>query len=112
MRGEFAKPGQMDWAVLCSVGRVSSILVFWNGSETNPANITKMKDIDRLQSGADNTMVYSREMGSVDRNYITVHYKAYGGPKPPTIDHKGIKTIFLLGKHLSFIISTKRSGSS
>ena len=34
IRGEFLKPGQTDWAVLCSVGRVSSILVFWNGSET------------------------------------------------------------------------------
>jgi hypothetical protein len=34
---DFARPGQTDWAVLCSVGRVSSVLVFWTGSETNPA---------------------------------------------------------------------------
>ena len=30
IRGEFAKPGQTDWAVLCSINRVSSILVYWN----------------------------------------------------------------------------------
>ena len=95
IRAEFAKPGQTDWAVLCSVGRVSSILVFWNGSETNPAKIAKMKDIDRLQSGADNMIVYSRLIEPVDRAYITLHYKAYGGPKPPPIDHKGINDIFV-----------------
>ena len=49
IKGEFAKPGQIDWAVLCSIGRVSSILVFWSGSETNPAEIEKTKDMDRLQ---------------------------------------------------------------
>src|SRR6266571_7420509 len=32
IKGEFSKPGQTDWAVLCSVNRVSSILIFWNGS--------------------------------------------------------------------------------
>src|SRR5689334_18492660 len=30
IKGQFAKPGQTDWAVLCSIERVSSILVFWN----------------------------------------------------------------------------------
>jgi hypothetical protein len=49
IKGEFSKPGQTDWAVLCSVGRVSSVLVFWNGSETNPAEIAKRNDVDRLQ---------------------------------------------------------------
>lgn len=95
IRAEFAKPGQTDWAVLCSVGRASSILVFWNGSEINPARIAKTKDIDRLQSWADSKMVYSRQIEPVDRAYITVHYKTYGGPKPPPIDHKGINDIFV-----------------
>src|ERR1700689_5979889 len=31
IKGEFAKPGQTDWAVLCSIGQISSFLVFWNG---------------------------------------------------------------------------------
>ena len=37
----------------------------------------------------------SREIEAVDRNYITVHYRAYGGPKPPPIDHKGINDVFV-----------------
>src|SRR5437773_4814742 len=36
IKGEFARPGQTDWAVLCSVKSVSTILLFWNGSENNP----------------------------------------------------------------------------
>ncbi len=31
IKGEFEKPGQTDWAALCSVKGVSTILVFWNG---------------------------------------------------------------------------------
>ena len=33
IKGQFARPGQVDWAVLCSLKGRSSILVFWNGSE-------------------------------------------------------------------------------
>src|SRR5688572_21225806 len=29
IQGEFARPGQKDWAALCSSGGSSSILVFW-----------------------------------------------------------------------------------
>jgi len=36
IRGEFQQPGQLDWAVLCSRARVSTILVFWKG---NPAEV-------------------------------------------------------------------------
>src|SRR5215470_8677671 len=33
IKGQFAKPEQLDWAVLCSVKGVSTVLVFWNASE-------------------------------------------------------------------------------
>jgi len=44
IKGEFARPGQIDWAVLCSVKGVSTILVFWNGSENNPAALLPAAD--------------------------------------------------------------------
>lgn len=94
IKGEFLKPGQTDWAVLCSVGRVSSILVFWNGSETNPAEIVKRKDLDRLQSWVGDQIVFSSAIASVGRGYILEHYRAYGGDKPPAIDHQGINNMF------------------
>jgi hypothetical protein len=50
IKGEFAASGQTDWAVLCSVKGVSTILVFWNGSEKNPAAIAPMEDRNYLQT--------------------------------------------------------------
>ena len=95
IRGEFAKPGQTDWAVLCSVGRSSSILIFWNASEVNPARIAETKDSDRLQSEEGGKMVYSRAITPVGKTYITQHYKAYGGVPPPPIDHQGVNDAFV-----------------
>ena len=95
IRGEFQKPGQTDWAVLCSVRRVSSILIFWNGSEIKPAEIAKMDDIDGLQGWAGGKAVYSRLIDPVGKRYIIDHYQAYGGPKPPPIDHQGINDVFV-----------------
>ncbi len=94
IKGQFSKPGQTDWAVLCSVGGVSSVLVFWNGSAANPAQIEKRNDVDRLQSWVGNKLVYSSAIAPVGRGYILEHYKAYGGEKPPPIDHEGINDLF------------------
>src|ERR1700689_3089894 len=70
IKGEFAKPGQTDWAVLCSVGQVSSILIFWNASEINPGQIAEMKDVDRLQSWGGDKLVYSRAITPVGKAFI------------------------------------------
>ena len=94
IKGEFSKPGQTDWAALCSVGRVSSVLVFWNGSETNPSEIAKRNDVDRLQGWGGDKIVYSSVITPVGRGYILEHYKAYGGVKPSAIDHEGINDLF------------------
>ncbi len=95
IKGEFAKPGEADWAVLCSVGRVSTILIFWNASEIKPAEIAMMNDLDGLQGWGDDKVVYSREIEPVGKQYVIDHYTAYGGPKPPPIDHQGINDVFV-----------------
>jgi len=94
IRSEFAKPGQKDWAVLCSVRGVSTILVFWNGSEKNPAAIAAEPDSNFLQVFNGRQFVW-REISAVDKDYIVKHYEAYGGTKPPPIDHYGIDDGFL-----------------
>ena len=94
IRGAFTKPGQMDWAVLCSVNGTSSILVFWNGSERNAAEVAPVKDIDFLQGDVGDKIVYSRGLSVVGRDYIIERYQAYGGPTPPPIDHQGIDDAF------------------
>lgn len=95
IHGEFARAGQTDWAVLCSVNRVSSILVFWNGSESSPASIARRNDRDFLQGITGDKIGYSREINPAGKAFIMQHYQAYGGPKPPKIDHQGIDDAFL-----------------
>src|SRR6266550_8097678 len=59
VHGEFTKPGQTDWAVLCSQRGVVTMLVFWNGSESEPAQLAKGTD----------GVSFSREIGPVGREY-------------------------------------------
>ncbi len=96
VRGQFARSGQFDWAVLCSRNRVSSILVFWNGSTKSVAEIASSDDKGFLQTidGAGN-VGFSRAIGVVAKDYILEHYREYGGRKPPQIRHQGINDAFV-----------------
>ncbi len=95
IKGEFTRQGQTDWAVLCSVNQVSTILVFRNASERNPSELAREIDIGKLQAVGGDASAYSRAISSVGREYILSHYRAYGGPKPPTISHEGINDAFV-----------------
>jgi hypothetical protein len=85
----------MDWAVLCSVNGASSILVFWNGSASNPAELAGSEDKNYLQGLGGDKIGFSRGISAVGKAFITQHYQAYGGPKPPPINHQGINDAFL-----------------
>jgi hypothetical protein len=95
IKGEFAKAGQTDWAVLCSVNRVSSILIFWNGSVESVSEIEKRPDIDHLQGWDGGRVIYSRHIAPATADFIAGHYEAYGGPKPPPLDHLGVDDQFV-----------------
>lgn len=95
IKGEFARPGETDWAVLCSVKGLSTILVFWNGSKKNPAAIAAREDRNFLQGITPDEIGYSRGITPVGKNFIMRHYDAYGGPRPPPIDHQGIDDAFV-----------------
>src|SRR5271167_3823015 len=94
IKGEFFRKGQSGWAVLCSSGGRSSILVFRSDSDSNPDEIAASPD-HRFLNTWQGRMVYLREISAVDQELILRHYRAYGGPKPPPIDHKGIDDAFL-----------------
>ena len=54
-------------------------------------------DIDYLQGVGGNEIGYSRAISTVGRAFILSHYRAYGGRKPPAIDHQAIDDA-LVGK--------------
>ena len=95
IKGEFAASGQTDWAVLCSVKGVSTILVFGNGSEKNPAAIAPMEDRNYLQTKRTGACSgYSRRITPVGKGFIMRHHDPYSGPTPP-VDHQGIDDAFV-----------------
>lgn len=94
IRGEFARRGQSDWAVLCSRDHHSTVLVFWNGSGDSVAVLGSVPDAGFLQGVGDNRIGFSRIIGVVKGDYILDHYREYGGPQPPPIDHDGIEDAF------------------
>ena len=85
VKGEFAKTGQTDWAVLCSTRRqIGNILVFWNGSELNPSEV----DVGSLG-------LYTT-IGPVSEPSITKQHSTQGpfiNGLPLEIDHQGIGSV-------------------
>ena len=81
IKGGFAKSGQTDWAVLCSVQGSTHLVVFWNGSAANSTELVKNPH-----------RIFDWFVRPVDRKFIMDHYRAYGGPMPPPIDHQGIES--------------------
>lgn len=93
--GSFLRKGQKDWAVLCSSGGVSSIIIYWGGSISKTSRVSSAADRGYLQGIGDGKIGYSRYIDVVGRKYIAEHYKTYGGAKPPPIDHDGINVAFV-----------------
>lgn len=90
IEGEFAIPGQKDWAALCSTKGSSHIHIFWGGPNTCPSVIAERPDKDYLYKQSSGTREYYRGLGKVGEKFIMEHYEAYGGPKPPPITHDAI----------------------
>lgn len=95
IRGEFFARGEAGWAVLCSVNNSTALLAFRNDRDTDPDTVTTSEDRNYLQGLDGDTIRYSREITAAGRDFIIRHYRAYGGPEPPPIDHHGIDDAFL-----------------
>ena len=95
IRGEFARARQRDWAVLCSVQGTSRIMVYWNGNSRNPAETAPLQDSIFLHKDASGKFQFLRGIGAVGKEFILEHFRAYGGPTPPAIDHQGIDDAFI-----------------
>ena len=63
----------------------SRILVFWNADPASASEIAKWPDPPP-------TNFYDSTIRAVGRKFIMDHHRAYGGPKPPPIDHQGIES--------------------
>jgi hypothetical protein len=95
IRGEFFNKGEAGWAVLCSINNSTALLAFRNDRDTNPDTVITSDDQNYLQGLDGDNIGYSREITAASRDFIMGHYRAYGGPEPPPIEHQGIDDAFL-----------------
>ena len=96
VRGAFARSGQEDWAVLCSAGGRSVVLVFWAGRlMPPPAELGLADDALYLQGIGAGQIGYSRAIGRADTTSIRAHAEAYDGPLPKRLDHDGLEDAFV-----------------
>lgn len=92
VRGEYRRPGQDDWAVLCSIDRVSRILVFWNGDVSEVPVLAEAPDRQYLQRDESGRLLFSRAIGNVNPNGIRHRWPA---GHLPAVAHAGIEDHFL-----------------
>src|SRR5262245_42988308 len=94
IRGRFFSATSSDWAILCSRGRVSAILVFRDGAATPAAELARDADSAYLQTISANAIGFSRRIGLASAEYIRRHHNPSDPPLPP-LDHQGIDDAFI-----------------
>ena len=92
--GQFARAGQVDWAILCSSGGRSSIYVVWGGPATCSAPLASAADRDYLQDRGGERIDFSREISAAGPKQIVATYRHYG-EAPPPVSHDAIEDIFV-----------------
>jgi hypothetical protein len=92
--GRFTSAAKTDWAALCSVNRVSSILVFRGGSASSVAELAAFPDSTFLQViGPNGAIGYSRAIVAAVAAHIAE--RSRGNPKLRRLDHDGISDLFV-----------------
>jgi len=96
IQGEFARPGQKDLAVLCSVRGMSTILVFWRKSEKDPAAIAPMEDRIFLQDMGGGKIGFSRDISPMGKDAILHLCRVKDEPVPLfLLTHQGLDDAFI-----------------
>jgi len=97
IKGYFIRKGQEDWAVLCSINRVSSIMIFEDGEIKNIHEIEKSPDKDWLQTTGIKELPigFSREISIESEDGMRYRIKESGALVDADSIHEGIEEFFV-----------------
>jgi hypothetical protein len=98
IHGEFARNGQEDWAVLCSKGGSSTIVIFWGKATTCSASLARLEDAHYLKLGKDKKVRYLRSIRALGKSDLGDR-AGIAGLK--SFSHEGIDDRFV-GKSSAF----------
>ena len=94
IRGRFTSATTIDWAVLCSRQRRSTVLVFRGGGVAKIDELAPGDDVGRLQSIGEGRIGYSRAIYPASPSDIRAH-NPDPDPPLPVLDHAGIHDAFI-----------------
>jgi hypothetical protein len=93
--GRFAPAGERDWAVLCSRGDSSRVLLFWGGRADSVEAWEASADAGWLQATGKAGIQYSRYIAVADSASIVRHARDAGAPLPAAaVTHEGLEAGF------------------
>jgi hypothetical protein len=93
--GSFAKKGQRDWAVLCSVKGRSRIVLHWGGSASCREDLPESIDDDYRRDIGAGQIGYSRGIRRAVPADVKKHARDHDAPLHFSVDHDGIDDAFL-----------------
>src|SRR3569832_1023729 len=91
--GQFGKNKDLDWAVLCSKDRESSILIFWDGSVKDVESIEKHSDKEFIEL-IGGKPVYARVISTIDKAGISAYAERSAEDAHTLFSHDGIKDVY------------------
>jgi hypothetical protein len=95
VRGAFTAPKRIEWAVLCSRAKTSSILVLGESSGTLVAQFAERPDVMSLQRAGPWGIVFSREVSAAMPETVRMLRQRETGRAVPSINHDGIRDDFV-----------------
>ncbi len=93
--GHFKDSTQLDWAILCSIERHSTLLVYWGDTSMAVSELDTTGDIHWLQGTGDDKLGFSHVISTVGTNYVRDHANSYGTVIPAALGHEGIDDGFM-----------------
>jgi hypothetical protein len=76
VQGEFFERGEKAWAIVCSSGKASTILVFRHDGDQTPHELGSFEDRESVTK-QDDTFRYCRDIAAVGREEILRHRESY-----------------------------------
>jgi hypothetical protein len=92
--GRFARADQLDWAVLCSRGDSSSVLLFWGGQPDAPTTLGRTADAGFLQHIGGGQIGYSHVIRAVRPAELRARADAEDDSLAERWDHDALEDAF------------------
>ena len=89
--GEFAAPGQRDWAALCSDGSTSEIRVVWGGPAQCLNRVAARQDVDVMRADSPGTFAFGRALAIANVEHLQRSIARNRKPLPEAPSHDGIE---------------------